>query len=198
MSGSKKTIDSFANAHNYMLEKDAFSQQDVDYVYELRSKEKKNAESDAFINGQTSSSIYESLFFEKKFGGMKQRFESQEKFKNVQEMTPNLMNDLIKWLDDDLSKCCEGRKFNKLITVMTGMERAMKTPTKEEMLGQLQENMQNGWIARIFKTDGSNREYESVNLIMPTIFSQIMEDAGSKFRKKADKFIQYILEHDLK
>ena len=57
-----------------MVEKDTFSQQDVDYAFRLQAKERQDdAQSEAFVEGKTSSSIYQSLFFEKVFGGMRER-----------------------------------------------------------------------------------------------------------------------------
>ena len=49
--------DQFDNAHRYMLEKDAYSQQDVDYAFSL-SKKQQESNVTGEISEITSSSIY--------------------------------------------------------------------------------------------------------------------------------------------
>lgn len=59
----------FDRSHRYMLEKDSYSQQDIDYAFDLQKKEKDGAKSpDMNENHLFASNIYQSLFFEKVFG----------------------------------------------------------------------------------------------------------------------------------
>lgn len=192
------TIRDFKAAHNYMVEKDTFSQQDVDYAFRLQAKERQDdAQSEAFLEGKTSSSIYQSLFFEKVFGGMKERLKSRAEFKNIEKTDKKFMDDVQKWLDEEMSRCCEGQKFSNLVTLMTGMERAMETPTEEEMLRQFQLNMRNNWINRVFLAKAGDEEFIPAFGAARGGFFKIMANKGSKFRKRVDNIIKYILSEDI-
>ena len=192
------TIRDFANAHNYMVEKDTFSQQDVDYAFRLQAKERQDdAQSEAFVEGKTSSSIYQSLFFEKVFGGMRERLKSRAEFKNVEKTDKKFLDDVQNWLDEEMSRCCEGQKFSNLVTLMTGMERAMETPTEEEMLRQFQLNMQYNWINRVFLAKAGDEEFIPAFGAARGGFFKIMANKGSKFRKRVDNIIKFILSEDI-
>ena len=191
----ERTVEAFKTSHDYLLEKDTFSPQDVQYIFNLQAKEKQGVESEAFSEGKTSAQIYQSLLFEKVFGGMKERFLSQEDFKNDGEPSTELLNELKKWLDNELEQSAN-RKFSNLITLMTGMKRAMPDPTKDEMVRQFYMNMRTVWIDRIFDLKNFKSEFQYAAGILPRKFSEIMGDQGSKFRKVVDKVIQFILSED--
>ena len=192
------TIRDFKTAHNYMVEKDTFSQQDVDYAFRLQAKERQDdAQSEAFVEGKTSSSIYQSLFFEKVFGGMRERLKSRAEFKNVEKTDKKFLDDVQNWLDEEMSRCCEGQKFSNLVTLMTGMERAMETPTEEEMLRQFQLNMQYNWINRVFLAKAGDEEFIPAFGAARGGFFKIMANKGSKFRKRVDNIIKFILSEDI-
>ena len=192
------TISDFKTAHNYMVEKDTFSQQDVDYAFRLQAKERQDdAQSEAFMEGKTSSSIYQSLFFEKVFGGMRERLKSRAEFKNVEKTDKKFLDDVQNWLDEEMSRCCEGQKFSNLVTLMTGMERAMETPTEEEMLRQFQLNMQYNWINRVFLAKAGDEEFIPAFGAARGGFFKIMANKGSKFRKRVDNIIKFILSEDI-
>ena len=192
------TIRDFKTAHNYMVEKDTFSQQDVDYAFRLQAKERQDdAQSEAFMDGRTSSSIYQSLFFEKVFGGMRERLKSRAEFKNVEKTDKKFLDDVQNWLDEEMSRCCEGQKFSNLVTLMTGMERAMETPTEEEMLRQFQLNMQYNWINRVFLAKAGDEEFIPAFGAARGGFFKIMANKGSKFRKRVDNIIKFILSEDI-
>ena len=181
-----------------MVEKNTFSQQDVDYAFRLQAKERQDdAQSEAFLEGKTSSSIYQSLFFEKVFGGMRERLKSRAEFKNVEKTDKKFMDDVQKWLDEEMSRCCEGQKFSNLVTLMTGMERAMETPTEEEMLRQFQLNMQYNWINRVFLAKAGDGEFIPAFGAARGGFFKIMANKGSKFRKRVDNIIKFILSEDI-
>ena len=75
----EKLARDFDNSHNYMLEKDSYKQQDIDYAFQLREKERSGGViSGMFSNSNSSSGIYLSLILEKIFGGMTKRFMKEE------------------------------------------------------------------------------------------------------------------------
>ena len=180
-----------------MLEKDKFNQQDIDYAFRLQKKEKAGAQSAAFAAGKTSSSIYQSLFYEKVFGGMKERFSTQERFRNVAQMTPEMVDDLKRWIDDDLSECAAG-KFENLLRILGGIDEAMEDPTEDGLREELQESMTYTWLGRIFDDERDTHGFGTAYSRIPLVFAEIMEDPGSKFRKIVDKQIHLLMINDAK
>ncbi|MBR6090837.1 MAG: hypothetical protein IKP86_12950 [Anaerolineaceae bacterium] len=193
----ERTIQAFINAHDYMLEKENFRQEDIDYAFRLQKKEVAGVRSSAFIAGQTSSSIYQSLIYEKVFSGMKERFLAQERYRNVTEMTPEVTDSLKRWFDDDLSKCAAG-KFENLLRILGGIDEAMEDPTEDGLREELKDSMANAWFGRIFNVNGNTNGYGFVYMMLPLVFAEIMEDPGSKFRKIVDKQIHLLMINDAK
>ena len=193
----ERTVQAFVNAHDYMLEKDKFNQQDIDYAFRLQKKEKAGAQSAAFAAGKTSSSIYQSLFYEKVFGGMKERFSTQERFRNVAQMTPEMVDDLKRWIDDDLSECAAG-KFENLLRILGGIDEAMEDPTEDGLREELQESMTYTWFGRIFDDERDTHGFGTAYSRIPLVFAEIMEEPGSKFRKIVDKQIHLLMINDAK
>ena len=193
----ERTVQAFINAHGYMLEKDKFNQQDIDYAFRLQKKEKAGAQSAAFAAGKTSSSIYQSLFYEKVFGGMKERFSTQERFRNVAQMTPEMVDDLKRWIDDDLSECAAG-KFENLLRILGGIDEAMEDPTEDGLREELQESMTYTWFGRIFDDERDTHGFGTAYSRIPLVFAEIMEEPGSKFRKIVDKQIHLLMINDAK
>ena len=193
----ERTIQAFVNAHDYMLEKDKFNQDDINYAFRLQKKEKAGAQSAAFAAGKTSSSIYQSLFYEKVFGGMKERFSTQERFRNVAQMTPEMVDDLKRWIDDDLSECAAG-KFENLLRILGGIDEAMEDPTEDGLREELQESMTYTWLGRIFDDERDTHGFGTAYSRIPLVFAEIMEEPGSKFRKIVDKQIHLLMINDAK
>ena len=193
----ERTIQAFVNAHDYILEKENFNQDDFNYAFRLRKREKAGARSAAFAAGKTSSSIYQSLFYEKVFGGMKERFSSQERFRNVTQMTPEVIDGLKRWLDDDLSECAAG-KFEILLRIMGGIDEAMEDPTEDGLREELRDSMTYTWLGRIFDDEGDTHGFGPVYSRIPLVFAEIMEEPGSKFRKIVDKQIQLLMINEKK
>ena len=193
----ERTIQAFVNAHDYILEKENFNQDDFNYAFRLQKREKAGARSAAFAAGKTSSSIYQSLFYEKVFGGMKERFSTQERFRNVAQMTPEMVDDLKRWIDDDLSECAAG-KFENLLRILGGIDEAMEDPTEDGLREELQESMTYTWFGRIFDDERDTHGFGTAYSRIPLVFAEIMEEPGSKFRKIVDKQIHLLMINDAK
>ena len=125
--------ESFEKSHNYMLEKEEYSQQDVDYVFSLEKKER-NTEGldDKFLQtgvfsgvGHSASDIYKMLIMQKIFGGMKNRFEAANK--GVRDK-----KQIVNWLSEDSIKCID-QNPNQMKMVMRGIKRSLKDPDKRDV-----------------------------------------------------------------
>ncbi len=54
----------FSRSHRYMMEKDKFSDQDMDYAFAMEKKEKDGLSDESLSGGKTSAAVYQSLILE--------------------------------------------------------------------------------------------------------------------------------------
>ena len=144
-----------------MIEKESYSQQDVDYAFSLGNKDKpfdKEESQDKALSvaspyGVTPSGIYKSLIFEKIFRGV---FERLKNLKQYQDIVAN-QEDLTEWLDYDMKTCLE-KKPEEMKTVIRAQ---MKNMPKEYedivsphlVVNELMKTIRIDWISRL-DTDG--------------------------------------------
>ncbi len=145
----------FDRSHRYMLEKDSYSQQDIDYAFDLQKKEKDHAISPNMNEGRLfASDIYQSLFLEKVFGGLKQRF-----IEASQGDEPKTGWQLRNWLDEDMEKCVEQKK-EEMIKITRGLVKDMKYPIEDTVISELWFLIKSRWIDRLFNTKGEEKQRE--------------------------------------
>ena len=143
----------FDRSHRYMLEKDSYSQQDIDYAFDLQKKEKDGARSpDMNENHLFASDIYQSLFFEKVFGGLKERF-----LQASQEEDQNGGRKLRNWLDEDLGNCVK-QKQDEMTKITRGLVKDMKYPIEDTVLSDLWLLIKSRWIDRLFNANGEEKK----------------------------------------
>ena len=145
----------FDRSHRYMLEKEIYSQQDIDYAFDLETKERNDAQgSQIFEEKLYASDIYKSLFFEKVFGGLKQRFTQV-----AQERVPKSGSELSGWLNEDMTKCVKS-KHDEMLKITRGLVKGTKYPTENTLFSDLWVLIQSHWLNRLFRADGEEKQYE--------------------------------------
>ena len=141
----EKAAYEYDSSHNYMIEKQEYSQQDVDYAFKLSNIEKQNDTSGMMIaNSSAASNIYQGLILEKIFGGVSQRFENHftlDEAGNEEKIGT--------WLDEDMCKCINNRT-GQLETVIKALDKSMPDPTEKELLEQLMNVIEKNWIKKVF------------------------------------------------
>ena len=134
-----------------MLEKEEYSQQDVDYAFALGKKERKTEgpddkllESNIFSNGgHTASDTYKMLILQKIFGGMKNRFMTDNK--NVKDKTK-----ILEWLEQDSINCIEQSPY-QMKMVIRGIRRSLKDPDEKDVRDEVF-TLLRSWFRRIFSS----------------------------------------------
>lgn len=135
-----------------MLEKHDFSDQDVDYAFQLGELEKKN-DAAGLVKGHAASNIYKGLMLEKVFGGVAQRFENHFIAKEAESVEK-----IETWLDEDMCTCLE-RRQDAMKTVIRGLEKSMPNLTPEDLRDQLMNFIEENWIKKVF----DSQKYLDVN-----------------------------------
>lgn len=147
----------FDRSHRYMLEKDSYSQQDIDYAFDLKKKEKDNAISLQMNNEKLfASDIYQSLFLEKVFGGLKQRFTQALQAEPTQNGRK-----LKSWLDQDLAECVKNRP-EEIVRITRALVKDQKYPMEDTLFSDLWYLIKSHWINRLFNKKGEEKQREQL------------------------------------
>ena len=174
----EKLAGQYDNAHNYMLEKDSYSQQDVDYAFSLSKMEKKKKVYGPLVS-YSSSSIYKSLILEKIFGELTQRFENNFAPEDIKDEKM-----ISEWLDKDMCTCID-RRPHEMETVIKGLKKTMPGSTPEEVLIQLLTVIQEDWIDKVFDlVKFNNMKNKNENLMFKAKYKT--QSAFKKITKKSD------------
>ena len=149
----------FQRAHRYMLEKDKFSQQDIDYAFSLGKKEQvggvqsdmleKGDENDptmAFMSNPNASAsgIYKMMIMKTVFGGMKDRFKQQ--FKDSDDT-----DEMSAWLAGDAVDCIRNHK-KETTMILRGLKRFLGKNDKPAMLEGFS-RLLTKWMFQLFHAD---------------------------------------------
>ena len=112
----------FDTAHNYLLEKDSYKQQDIDYAFSLKQKETNGAGGEMISKGYSAAHVYQNLMLEKIFGNMHQRFTAALQSGRVTNVRDHIS--IGEWLDEDMSECLT-RKKDGMKMILRGMRRSL-------------------------------------------------------------------------
>ena len=185
-----KRIDDLADAyvasHRYMLEKDSYNQQDVDYTFALEKMEKK-IPTLGQLRKNTASAIYKSLMLEKIFGNVSQRLENNFTQKDMSDKKK-----VQEWLDNDMCTCI-GRRPAEMKTVIKGIKKAMPELDETGLQVYLMDMINDRWI-KIFSDNAKNTAdkdspLKKAHSPVSTGFDKIKKDANSKLSKKLKDMI---------
>ena len=189
-----KLASQFDYAHNYMLEKDSYSQQDVDYAFSLGKMEKdKNV--GGLMSGYYSSVIYKGLIFDKIFGNFTQRFENNFNVEDAENQEK-----LKDWLDGDMCECAR-RRQNEMETVIKALIKTMPGSTPDQILEQLMTEIRSSWIFKVFDNaklqlfgkrvaDRQKFPIYKANSILPRVYRKMI--AGSKLKTELEKSVRKV------
>ncbi len=142
----------FSRSHRYMLEKEHFSRQDMDYAFALEKRERNGLTDESLAGGKTSGAVYQSLILEEVFNGMKERVSSFMTKNHIEENKDDAA--LAEWLDDDMAKCIKDKA--DVMSRIAGALRKSLSPadepglSREDLLEELLDLIRKRWISRLF------------------------------------------------
>ncbi len=187
--------DDFERSHKYMMTREKFNQQDVDYVFSLAKKERQGGvESEMFEQewndptmakmknpSASAAGTYQMMIMKEVFGGMKDRF--TEKFKDAYPE-----REMLDWLTADIVECMKNHKKE-----MTAIIRGMKHTTEEPDDRKLQADFSTiltKWLFQLFHDDKDVKQYRNM---VKTLTSR-----NGAVIKEADKIITSVLRGEKK
>ena len=152
-------VKDFSSSHRYLLEKEDFSQQDMDYIFALDKKEKTGLSNESLSGGKTSSAVYQSLLLEQVFKGMKERAGAFMEQNHIEETGDE--DALSDWLDRELSDCIKN-KSDVMTMIAKAMGKALGDPGRDALVGELEDFIKNRWISRLFTDAGEENKDELI------------------------------------
>ena len=165
----------FDTAHNYLLEKDSYKQQDIDYAFSLKQKETNGAGGEMISKGYSAAHVYQNLMLEKIFGNMHQRFTAALQSGRVTNVRD--INSIGEWLDEDMSECLT-RKKDGMKMIFRGMRRSLDKPDEKKMMDEFKEIMEFSWFRKIFPSDvWDDMVFASENI--PMAFRLLLEKSSA-------------------
>ena len=150
----------FERSHIYMLTKEKYNQQDIDYAFSLGKKElagapqsdmlEKGAETDPTMANMTNpnasaSGTYKMLIMKTVFGGMKERFKNQ--FPDNKEEN----DDRAAWLAGDALNCIRNHK-KETTMILRGLKHFLSDKDKQTLLEGFS-RLLTKWIFQLFHGD---------------------------------------------
>ena len=188
-----KLADHFDQSHRYMLEKDSYKQQDVDYAFSLSKKEAGGGEAyGALLNKNlTSSAIYQALIFEKIFGGMKQRYLNQFKTK---EQGFDLAA-IHTWLENDMLTCVN-RKKDEFTAVIRAIYRNLDEKDDAHLFYDLRQALSYNWLEKIFKQGDKNGPLSNGPNVITEALAEILGDDQSRFIDRVKTIAKFVSAED--
>ncbi len=181
-------------AHRYMLEKNSYNQQDVNYAFSLEKLEQKEKITGPMLSFGPSG-VYKSLILEKIFGGVTDRLENEFTFEEVQDK-----NKLQPWLENDMVTCIQ-RKPDEMKAVIRGIKKATPEISEKELLEKLMVVIKKDWIDNVFnlgraaRTEDKRSPMKRTGDAVPEAFEKIAK--GSQFTEKLEGYIHEVFVSDL-
>lgn len=186
----------FVKSHRYMLEKNTYNQQDVDYAFMQLDRENDKQATGRLLE-TSSGKIYLALILKKIFGGVMQRFKT---YINQDEQNKQEGN-LIKWLDEDMSNALSNNK-DKMLTLVRGQKKSQEKKNGMEvnvdsLSRDIQDTIYSNWISVVFDEEKKDID-EDLQEQMKNIFHHITSDRSSakKFQNLLKALVKQVIAED--
>ena len=185
----------FDNAHNYMLDKEGYRQQDIDYAFSLGVKERQNhASGEMFNKNKTASDVYKAAILEKIFGGMRDRIMKGPDEGGISEEDSFSSKAVREWLDRDMSTRAE-KNLNGFRMVLKAIKRSLKDPDRMKIYAAVNTMFQDSWFPHALpQTDAS--KVSNVGTAAPISFNMLWMEGKGRFPKLVLKMIDMVLDED--
>ena len=106
-------------------------------------------------------------------------------------MTPEVMDSLKRWFDNDMSECAE-RKDVEMTQIMHGIMKSMKNPNKDAMRDVFKDSVIKSWLQKIFNPKKKENGLEDIYFVIPFTVADILGNTGSRFRRIVDMHIDRV------
>ena len=198
----------FDNSHNYMIEKEEYNQQDIDYAFRMHDKETNGLQTrDEVPLGEedvnegmrdkyrSASGVYITLFMDKIFKDIKEQWMKGANEGGLNEDAANDPGTSAAWLDDYLSKRIKNKEKDFQM-IVRGLYRSMKAddPDKKiddkEVIEKLADVLTWTIIDRKFSSVGAEKKELFGNMFLSMALGQMSTNRRLKFNQLVTSMIR--------
>jgi hypothetical protein len=201
----------FDNAHNYMLDKDNYNQQDIDYAFRLHDKETKGLQTAAEFQGgedineavrddyRSASGIYITLFMNKFFRDLKEQWMKDPDEGGIAENDGMKFPIVRTWMDKYLSDRVKRNK-NDFKMIVRGLYRSMKAAApnsevdEQNLLNRLADVIMHTCVNRNFENDYSSKASKGLVSLASAVTSMVKNKSYEFTKLVSDMFLNCELE----
>ena len=184
----------FQKAHRYMITKDKFNQQDVDYAFSLAKKERQGGVDSTMFEAQSAddptmarmknpnasaAGVYQMMIMKDVFGEMKERF--KKKFEGGYNL-----RSMLQWIEDDAADCVTGHK-KELTTIIRGLKHTTDNPDEDRLEAGFTDLLTK-WIHQLFRKEKDDGQY---NLMV-----QVLTKRNGKTMSEVLKVISEVMKEN--
>ena len=186
-------------SHRHLLNKEGFTQGDVDYVFQLKVREnigKTRATGSMYTEHASASATYIALLFDRVFGGI----QDEAKRARQSEELPRVMGNggeqdrrCSEWLNDYLLR--KTRDKVKLMTgILRGMRNALPKPTADMIRTAFHQLLVNTYLLKVFPSDNiAGGELFDLGLGINYIYRGEIMDKNMTFTKLIDSMCTAVM-----
>ncbi len=198
----------FDNSHNYMLEKDEYSQQDIDYAFRMHDKELNGLETADEVKQRgddvnqsvrdeykSASGIYITIFMDKIFHGMKEEWMKGQDEGGLSEDSASDPEIVGAWLDDFLADRIK-KKEKGFLAIVRGLYRSMKAAepgkqvTYKEMMEKFADIISQTIVSRNFPSVGGERKESFGSMFIPMSLNRMVSNRRMKFNQLVSSMLR--------
>ncbi len=183
------TATTYCTSHEYLLQKDNYNQQDLDYIFKLKAREKRgldNKNMRRFNDGDSAAGIYQSLVLDKIFAGLKAAY-----LKDVDPKTFKEMSVMENWVADYTAECAWSHA-KELEMIIRAIRRVSKRHTEKSIFEYVTALVSTMYIARVFPNSQDDK-LKLAHRIMPSAFENVMIEGTKGFPVRVRALIQKVL-----
>ncbi|MBQ6505504.1 MAG: hypothetical protein IJI57_16485 [Flexilinea sp.] len=177
----------FERSHRYMITKEKYNQQDVDYAFSLAKKEQQGGvESTMFEQSwndptmtnmknpsASAAGTYQMLIMKGVFGGMKDRFSNEFKDKENSKDKNDIM-EMVSWLSADVADCVRNHQ-DEMKTIIRAMKKTTDKPD-EAKLRVAFIDLLTKWLFHSLRKDRDPNQYRAIIKGLTSYKSDVMKE----------------------
>ncbi len=184
------TADDFVASHDYLLQKDNYSQQDLDYIFKLKAREKRGLEGknlETFSQGNSAAGIYQALVMDKIFGGIKAAY-----LGDYDKQQLNVPKNLDKWLSNYIVERSWAHA-KELEMVIRAIRRVSPRHTKKTLYNYMTTMVSQMYLGKVFPYGSEDNKLAVANLLIQPAMEDIMKKGNTGFPLLVKALIDKIL-----
>lgn len=185
----------FDQSHRDMLNKEDYTQGDIDYAFILRGQERygeTKAGGEMYAENRTAAMTYIALFFDSVFKGI---LEAAQNDNRLGDSGPTNENKAIAimWLNRYLTE--KAKNSRVILMILRGIMRATKNPDAEKLAFSFHHFLQNAYLKRALPktTKIGGKAYLLSTMLAGGLYDNIKDNNAMSFTKMINNRIAFVL-----